>query len=464
MSMPSTVPTAPSGAAEITASTLELSAAISNAAAEQSAASSQVTASSLSATAAMTAFGSSSSAASMELVMFGSQATAAGTGVDLLGSSSSNATGGINGLASSASGAQAGVEALSGSAAGASGNVSGLGAAASSAISALMSAASSAGSAVMNAAGEARAALSSLFSGGEPAHNAVGGIYPRGEFLTTFAEDSAEAAIPIKRGDSNAISLWQRTGAMLGVLGGQQSSLPMSMPSMSNGYISEEMARKIGTFSNEVSKSKSYESMRRAQEKTSGSFLDRQMSTSMMKPLGPFGDIPLQMSMVSPSLSNGIISDEMARQGTYSDAVRKSKTYESLDRARRARTFSDEVVEASSKNPSMMKSGGLFGGLFAGISPMMSALPSNILSNNQSSESLSSKLQTYDQLEQQSMSLSTTTNNDQSMPPITLHFHFNGNVNREDVQRGVEESLPSIRETFEQQMMKYRHEVSRRSF
>ena len=94
---------------------------------------------------------------------------------------------------------------------------------------------------------------------------------------------------------------------------------------------------------------------------------------------------------------------------------------------------------------------------------MMSALQSsNALQS--SSESLSSKLATYDELEQQSMSLSTTTNNDQSMPPITLHFHFDGAVNREDVQKGVEESLPSIRETFEQQMAKYRHEVSRRSF
>ena len=424
----------------------------------------------------------------------------------------------------------------------ASGGLSGLAGAGNSAASALEGAAARISAIQINVPQVNYVPIST--GGAAVGGHAEGGIFPHGAHLTWFAEDSAEAAIPIKRGDSNAISLWQRTGAMLGVLGGQQPSMPMSMPSMSmpsmsNGYISEEMARqgtysdavrksktfesldrarrartfsdevvdagsknpsmmkagglfgglfagvspmmsalplmsngiisdemarKIGTFSNEVRKSKSYESMRRAQEKNSGSFLDQQLSTSMMKPLGPFGDIPLQMSMVSPSLSNGYISEEMARQGTYSDAVRKSKTYESLDRARRARTFSDEVVDAGSKNPSMMKAGGLFGGLFAGISPMMSALPSNILSNEQSSESLSSKLQTYDELEQQTMSLSTTTNNDQSMPPITLHFHFDGAVNREDVQKGVEESLPSIRETFEQQMLKYRHEVSRRSF
>ncbi len=49
------------------------------------------------------------------------------------------------------------------------------------------------------------------------AHNAVGGIYKKGAFLTTFAEDSAEAAIPLD-GTRNAVSLWQRAGEILGVL------------------------------------------------------------------------------------------------------------------------------------------------------------------------------------------------------------------------------------------------------
>lgn len=49
------------------------------------------------------------------------------------------------------------------------------------------------------------------------AHNAAGGIYNRGAFLTTFAEDSAEAAIPLD-GSRRAIALWQQAGKMLGVL------------------------------------------------------------------------------------------------------------------------------------------------------------------------------------------------------------------------------------------------------
>lgn len=48
-------------------------------------------------------------------------------------------------------------------------------------------------------------------------HNAKGGIYGRGAFLTTFAEDSPEAAIPIDH-SARALSLWQRTGEMLGVM------------------------------------------------------------------------------------------------------------------------------------------------------------------------------------------------------------------------------------------------------
>lgn len=54
-------------------------------------------------------------------------------------------------------------------------------------------------------------------SGDDVSENARGGIYQRGSFLTTFAEDSAEAAIPLD-GSARAISLWQQAGAALGVM------------------------------------------------------------------------------------------------------------------------------------------------------------------------------------------------------------------------------------------------------
>lgn len=49
------------------------------------------------------------------------------------------------------------------------------------------------------------------------AANAKGGIYSKGAFLTTFAEESPEAAIPID-GSKRAKNLWIRTGQMLGLL------------------------------------------------------------------------------------------------------------------------------------------------------------------------------------------------------------------------------------------------------
>lgn len=60
--------------------------------------------------------------------------------------------------------------------------------------------------------------ISEATSGGDDvSENAKGGIYQRGAFLTTFAEDSAEAAIPLD-GSARAISLWQQAGAALGVM------------------------------------------------------------------------------------------------------------------------------------------------------------------------------------------------------------------------------------------------------
>lgn len=49
------------------------------------------------------------------------------------------------------------------------------------------------------------------------AQNAEGGIYRKGAFLTTFAENSPEAAIPLN-GSSRAVSLWTQAGQSLGVL------------------------------------------------------------------------------------------------------------------------------------------------------------------------------------------------------------------------------------------------------
>ena len=73
-------------------------------------------------------------------------------------------------------------------------------------------------------------------SGGNVAHNAMGGIYNKGAFLTTFAEKSPEAAIPLD-GSNRAVSLWQRAGEMLGMMPkGASGKKSFDVPKMS--YIS----------------------------------------------------------------------------------------------------------------------------------------------------------------------------------------------------------------------------------
>lgn len=58
--------------------------------------------------------------------------------------------------------------------------------------------------------------------------NAAGGIYGQGSFMTTFAENSAEAAIPLD-GSARSLSLYQRTGELMGVSsGGIAISAPFS--------------------------------------------------------------------------------------------------------------------------------------------------------------------------------------------------------------------------------------------
>jgi TP901 family phage tail tape measure protein len=88
---------------------------------------------------------------------------------------------------------------------------------AASAISSLGSAAQGAVSTFQSAASSVAAAAANAGSGANVAHNAEGGIYQKGAFLTTFAENSAEAAIPLD-GSRRAASLWRQAGEMLGIL------------------------------------------------------------------------------------------------------------------------------------------------------------------------------------------------------------------------------------------------------
>ena len=71
----------------------------------------------------------------------------------------------------------------------------------------------------------------------------TGGIFPKGAFLTWFAEKSPEAAIPLD-GSSNAISLWKRAGQMLGVLPGNSEQQKMDQAPALKSTGLEKMAPK----------------------------------------------------------------------------------------------------------------------------------------------------------------------------------------------------------------------------
>lgn len=71
---------------------------------------------------------------------------------------------------------------------------------------------------------QARVEGSATANGQSIQHNAKGGIYGKGAFLTTFAEESDEAAIPIN-GTPRAEALWRQTGAMMGLLPGEGNSV-----------------------------------------------------------------------------------------------------------------------------------------------------------------------------------------------------------------------------------------------
>lgn len=76
--------------------------------------------------------------------------------------------------------------------------------------------------------------------GNKIASNASGGIYRKGAFLTTFAEEGPEAAIPLD-GSDRAIGLWRMAGEILGV-GGANAKSSVAIPS---GTTTEQLSQTI---------------------------------------------------------------------------------------------------------------------------------------------------------------------------------------------------------------------------
>lgn len=395
-------------------STSALSASINEAALQQTAVTSTFQASTASMSASMVTAGSTVGMSFSNVAM---TAQAAGSSVMQLGVSSTGATAGVDGLGVASAGAQAGMSGLGAASSSASVSIGGLGSAASSAISALLSAASSAGSAI---AGAISSAASSVASFVGVKHNAIGGIYPRGEFLTTFAEDSAEAAIPID-GSKRAINLWRQTGQMLGCF-----------PSKNTRHTSIGRTSSGSIFN--------------------GGSINRLPNVRLPRPTPTFPTVNLPSTTQSETQSD----TQSDTQSSESQSEKKTIWQKMWDGYKALREKLGAQSTSIFSTPYGIPNIGLPPALERVIDARMSTRQSETQSTTQSN-TLESQLIEHDRLAQITSSESARS---MDTSPITLNFTFNGNVNREEVKAGVRDMLP----TFEEQMMRFRHEERRRAF
>ena len=271
-----------------------------------------------------------------------------------------------------------------------------------------------------SAASSASAAVSGAVSG--IGGHAEGGIYPRGAHLTWFAEDSAEAAIPID-GSKNALNLWTRTGEMLGILSTKSNqSTKASTRARSTSIFSQPFG--LGDFK-----------MPPIKITTPG----------LPKPSGSKGSDgqTVKADEKKPSFLQKVWNELIGlMQGDGgSSYTRASET------ARRSTTTNSRAIGLTRRSTSIFNQP-------YGLPTMPLAMPTTIPVMNERGGLLESRLIESDRLEEKARSYETGS------VPITLNFTFNGNVNKEEMKAGVREMMP----TFEEQMARYQHERSRRAF
>ncbi|MBR4153367.1 MAG: phage tail tape measure protein [Selenomonadaceae bacterium] len=171
---------------------------------------------------------------SPEMLNVATAAQSATPPIDGVGQSSANASPPIDGLGSSSNSAQGNIQALAGCALSACVGVSALSGAASAVAGALQSAAAQISSIHISVP---TVSYFPMTPGTSLARqNAEGGIYGRGAFLTWFAEDSPEAAIPIEN-SARAYNLWTQAGQLAGFISNEKKPTPaLSTFNFSNDY------------------------------------------------------------------------------------------------------------------------------------------------------------------------------------------------------------------------------------
>ena len=359
--------------------------------------------------------------------MMNSQAANAANNAELQNSVATNAAnnaqlqasqGALSGFNAALSSTNGGLASLASSSSSAASAISGLGSAASSAVSALQSAGANAAAAVSAAAANV----------GKPAANFQGGIYSKGAFLTTFAEKSPEAAIPIDN-SKRAADLWTKTGQLLGLLPGNSIAIE-SVPSEQKVSTIERVQRQ--RFEQVRTQ---YEAAKKAQN-----------SIAIESPRNfPISERVLGKPTFTPQNS---IAIESPRQLPIAERFSGKSTFPPRNLEMPRSIFGGRVqtpnifrtTQTQARSYENLNIGGDF------LSEITQNLPA----------------ETGGILPQMINNLSQP----ETSTPIDLHFEINiaGNASAEEVEAGIRQTIPLLEETFESKIASWRHEQQRRSF
>lgn len=299
------------------------------------------------------------------------------------------------------------------------------------------------------------------------AQNFAGGIYSKGAFLTTFAEKSPEAAIPIDK-SQRAIDLWTKTGQLLGLLPGNSTAIESAPTAQKMTTLERaqrqrleqvkaqyEAAKKAGALNStaieydELGNIKGLNGLKdnvitkdddiqvaRAKKSAQMAEWRKTHSTQVESlPKTPANSADLQKKL-----------ERLKQAGKYlpttppfvPDSTQVESPRSIFSGRRNLPDMSN--IPMTQTQPRNYDTGLNIGDIFGGIGERTSGGMLTGLLNNLPQQSESS--------------------------PIDLHFEINiqGNANAEDVEQGIRQSIPMLEETFERKLANYRHEEQRRSF
>ncbi len=260
--------------------------------------------------------------------------------------------------------------------------------------------------------------ISSLSIGGggsEIAHNAQGGIYNKGAFLTTFAEEGPEAAIPLD-GSKRAVSLWQKAGEILGMF-------PENTP--------------VGGFTQALARQEMAPYMIPMETQQTPGYMDTVNLMTKTQPVAVTNDHNSHVD-ASRTVNNSHIDSSHTVNNSRVD---NSRTVDN-SRVDASRTVDNSRVDASrTVNNSHVDSSQTVSNSRVDAS--------RTVNNNQRYESNSSTTKLIERF---------------APPPITINITVNGEAQVERIKEAVADAGQQMQRSFAEQMEEFMHNRGRLSF